>query len=403
MKIVLVQLNDREVYAAYKRNVTKRTPLGLAYVAAARLSEGHEVEIVDAALDDLDVQQTIDAILSKNPHMIGVTCTTPLFPQLCTVIQGVKTIRPDIYAEIGGVHVSALPAISLKKSGANSICIGDGENINDLDKIPYPARHILRMNEYVDYARGVLTPQTSIITSRGCVGKCGFCNAGDTIVRFRSVENVMGELEEIYHKYGIRNLVFYDDSFTTKKSRVIEICNEMIKRGLNFTYQVQLRLDQLDDDVMDALVRSGCDQVGPGIESGNSEILKSIGKRITPELILEKCKLVSKYPVKNRCSYIMGWIDETEEQIWDTIHLAQEINAHENAFSIATPYPGSRMWREALAKGLVQEDMDFSRFFYYHKIGCNMSKVPNDRLMELHELAYKQVGNRAYKLNEQKQ
>ena len=402
MKIVLVQLNDREVYAAYKRNVTKRTPLGLAYVAASFLAVGHDVEIVDGALDDMDVSTTISSVLSKNPHLIGVTCTTPLFPQMCEVIKGIKAIRPDIFVVIGGIHVSALPNISLKKSGADSICIGDGENVKDLDKIPYPARQILRVNEYVDYARGVLTPQTSIITSRGCVGRCGFCNAGDTIVRFRSVENVLGELEEIYHKYKISNLVFYDDSFTTKKSRILEICNEMIRRGLKFTYQVQLRLDQVDDEIMDALVRSGCDQVGPGIESGNAEILKSIGKRITPELILEKCKLVKKYPVKIRCSYIMGWIDETEEQIWDTFRLAQEIDSHENAFSIATPYPGSRMWREALAKGMVSEDMDFSKFFYYHKIGCNMSKVPNDRLMELHELAYKQVGNRAYKLNEQK-
>jgi len=400
MKIVLVQLNDREVYAGYKRNLTTRTPLGLAYVASSLLAVGHDVEIVDGALDDLDVPSTINQVLSKNPQMVGVTCTTPLFPQLCTVIHGIKALRPDIYVVIGGIHVSALPTASLKKSGADGICIGDGEHIDDLDKIPFPARQILRTNEYVDYARGVLTPQTSIITSRGCVGKCGFCNAGDTIVRFRSVENVIAELEEIYNVYGINNLVFYDDSFTTKKDRVIKICNEMIARGLKFTYQVQLRLDQIDDDVMDALVRSGCDQVGPGIESGNPDILKSIGKRITPEKILEKCKLVKKYPVKMRCSYIMGWIDETEEQIMDTFRLAKEIDSHENAFSIATPYPGSRMWREALAKGLVQEDMDFSKFFYYHKIGCNMSKVSNERLMELHELAYKEVGNKAYKLYE---
>ncbi len=270
----------------------------------------------------------------------------------------------------------------------------------DLDGIPFPARNLLRVKEYVDYARGVLASQTSIITSRGCVGRCGFCSAGETFVRFRSIENVVKELEEIFYKYHIHNLVFYDDSFTTKKERVIKICKEMVKGKLNFSYQVQLRLDQVDDEVMDWLVKSGCEQVGPGIESGNAEILKNIGKspKATPEFMLEKCKIIKKYPVKLRCSYIMGWIDETEEQICDTIELAKKIDANENAFSVATPYPGTRMWEVALQRGLVSNDMDFSSFLYYHKVGCNLSKVPTARLLELHELAYKEVGNRAYRL-----
>lgn len=446
-KIVLIQLNDKLVYAGYKRNFTKRMPLGLAYLAASLISAGHSVEIVDGALDDLEVAQIVDAVLVKKPHLVGITCTTPLFPQLVEVIAGIKTKQKDIYVVIGGPHVSSLPEVSLVKSGADCACIGDGEhilvelleslrqnqepvNVNsivyrsngnikatpcirtklwhpktmaapyDLDQIPFPARNILRLNEYVDYARGVLAPQTSVITSRGCIGRCGFCSAGETFVRFRSVENVMAELEEIFHKYHIRNLVFYDDSFTTKKERVIQICKEMVRRKLNFSYQVQLRLDQVDDEVMDWLVKSGCEQVGPGIESGNPEILKSIGKspKATPEFMLEKCRIIKKYPVKLRCSYIMGWIDETEEQIFYTIKLAKKIDADENAFSIATPYPGTRMWEVALQRGLVSNDMDFSSLLYYHKIGCNLSKIPNERLLELHELAYQEVGNRAYRL-----
>jgi len=272
----------------------------------------------------------------------------------------------------------------------------------DLNSIPFPARQILPLNRYVDYARGVLSPQTSFITSRGCVGRCGFCSAGETFVRFRSIDNVLEELEEIYTRYHIKNLVFYDDSFTVKKERVINICKGMIERKLHFSYQVQLRLDQVDEEVMDWLVRSGCEYVGPGIESGNAEILRSIGKspKATPEFMFEKCKIIKNYPVILRCSYIMGWIDETEEQIWDTIELAKRINAHENAFSIATPYPGTRMWEVALKRGLVSNGMDFSKFLYYHKVGCNLSRVSDERLLELHELAYKEVGNPTYRLDE---
>jgi radical SAM superfamily enzyme YgiQ (UPF0313 family) len=203
----------------------------------------------------------------------------------------------------------------------------------------------------------------------------------------------MLELEEI-RGYGINNLVFYDDSLTTDKQRIIELC----KRMVGFNYQIQARLDQIDDEVMEWLVKSGCEHMGVGIESGNLDILKSIGKSQTPEFMYDKCMLIKKYPVKMRCSYIMGWIDETEKEITDTIKLARNIDADENAFSIATPYPGTRMWNVALRRGLVSEDMDFSDFLYYHKVGCNLSMVSDKRLMELHELAYEEVGNREYAL-----
>ena len=396
-KVILIQLNDKLVYAGYAHTGTKRTPLGLAYVASSMIKEGYDVEIVDASLDDLEVEQIVDIVVSKNPDLVGVTCTTPLFPQLVKVVQGIKKHHIKVF--IGGAHVTALPKSSLEKSGADWVSVGDYEKVYHLDEIPYPARHLLRMNEYVDYARGVLTPQTSIITSRGCIGNCGFCNAAGTRVRLRSVENVLGELEEIY-AYGIRNLVFYDDSFTTIKKRIMDICGGMIDRGLNFKYQVQMRLDQVDDDIMDIMVRSGCNHIGVGVESGNKEILEDIRKspKVDIGFIEVKCNLIKKYPVKLRCSYIMGWIDETEEQVWDTIELAKKIDSDENAFSIATPYPGTRMWNIALDRGLVSEDMDFSNFIYYHKVGCNLSQVSDKRLMELHELAYKEVGNREYAL-----
>ena len=393
MKIALIQLNDKAVYEGYRRNVTKRTPLGLAYVAAWYINQGHEVDIIDASLDDLNENQIVYETLRIDPELIGISCTTPLFMQLIKVTKLIKHLRPDKIIKIGGPHVTALPNESLQRSGADSICSGEVEKYDNLDYIPFPARHLLRCDDYVDYARGVLTPQTSVITSRGCVGRCGFCSAGGSKVRFRSVKNVISELEEIKYKYGIDNIVFYDDSFTMDKQRVIQLCKEMKRLELN--YQVQLRLDQIDEEIMDWLVQSGCQQVGPGIESGNREILESIGKRETPEFMLEKCKMIKKYPVKMRCSFIMGWIDETEEQILETIELAKKIEADENAFSIATPYPGTRMWEVAMERGLVSADMDFSEFLYYHKVGCNLSRVFSERLLELHELAYKEMGNYA--------
>jgi len=127
LKVILIQLNDKSVYAGYKRNLTKRTPLGLAYIAASLISAGHSVEIVDAALDDLNVNQIIKITLDRNPHLVGITATTPLFPQLVEVIKGVKNENENIYFVIGGPHSSSLPEISLASSDADCVCIGEGE------------------------------------------------------------------------------------------------------------------------------------------------------------------------------------------------------------------------------------------------------------------------------------
>jgi radical SAM superfamily enzyme YgiQ (UPF0313 family) len=115
----------------------------------------------------------------------------------------------------------------------------------------------------------------------------------------------------------------------------------------------------------------------------------------------EKIALLKKYDWSIRCSYVFGMTGETEADILETIEFAKELDATENAFSILTPYPDSPLWHVAKKMGKVDEYMDFDRFLYYHTVGCNLSEVPTERLMELHELAYETVKSRSYKTNEE--
>jgi radical SAM superfamily enzyme YgiQ (UPF0313 family) len=424
-------------------------PLGLAYVGAALEKAGHDVKVTDGALHDYDVKETVEKALANDPEFLGIGCTTPLYHMASAIVAEVKRQSPKTVVIMGGPHVSALPEATLDTSKTDFVCIGEAEEsvvaivdavLNkrdpagitgiayrwgdysghtkeyrlrlhqstattakaiDLNKCPIPARHLFEYKSYVDYARDVREPQSAAMYSRGCPGKCAFCGAADTLVRWRDINNIIEELHLI-ESMGIRNVFIMDDTYTSNKKRVLELSRRIVDSGVKLTFSVQLRLDQIDREVCDALYASGIRYVGPGIESGNEVIIKAIGKgpRESKDHMRQKVRLLQEYDWKVRCSYVFGMIGETEEQIMETIEFAKELGADENAFSILVPYPDSPLWDVAKKMGKVHDHMDFSKFLYYHEIGCNLSAVPTERLLELHEFAYEYVGNPAYQLDD---
>lgn len=434
----------------FARNRTRRIPLGLAYIAAALEHAGHDIKVTDGALHDLNVEDTVTQVLRNDPQFVGIGCTTPLYHQAVAMIDLIKKLSPKTIVLFGGPHVSALPEPTLNSSKADFVCIGEGEesvvaivdhvlkgntdysdipgiayrtdtgighNMEyrlrlhqsktntikaiDLNKTPIPARHLFEQDQYLDYARDIKEPQSGTMFSRGCPGKCAFCGAADTLVRWRNTDNIIQELKMI-QDMGIKNVFILDDTYTNNKKRIMEISKRIIEAEITLHMSVQLRLDQLDKEVCDMMYASGIRYVGPGIESGNEEIMKQIGKgpRENKEHMREKIRLLQQYNWKIRCSYVFGMPGETEEQVMETIEFAKELQADENAFSILVPYPDSPLWATAKERGLVNDYMDFSKFLYYHEIGANMSAIPTQRLLELHEWAYEYVGNPAYQLDD---
>ena len=443
-RVTLVQPSDGVCY--WEGRTTKRMPLGLAYIAASCVKAGHEVMVVDASLHDLSIDQTVELALKNDPHVIGLTCTTPLYHQAVEIISRIKKLSPRTVIVVGGPHVSALPQATLETSETDFVCIGEGEESMpaiidcvmkgedpskivgiaynwethqgqsqtrrnkvgerdrvkfappfDLNIMPIPARELFEYAEYHDMSRGKVGAQTGAMFSRGCPGKCAFCGAADTIVRWRAVENVLDEMQVI-EKLGIPNLFVMDDTFTVNRQRVLKLSRGIVERGIKLNISVQLRLDQIDKEVCDAMYASGIRYVHPGIESGNETIIKAIGKgpKESKEHMRTKIRLLQQYDWTVRCSYVFGMPGETEDQILETIDFAAELGADENAFSLLVPYPDSPLWAYAKRQGKVHDKMDFSNFLYYHKIGCNLSAVPTDRLLALHEFAYDYVGNPAY-------
>lgn len=443
-RVTLLQPADGECYK-WARKRTKRMPLGMAYIATAAQKAGHDVNIVDGSLDDLTVEQTVSRALENDPHVVGITCTTPLYSIATQISHSIRKLSPSTVIVFGGPHASSLPAATLKTSKAHFVVKGEGEvnfpeiidcvltngdpkkipsitydwngqsgetneylryvkdKNNDLEEnlnlndIPYPDRTLFRYKEYVDYARDFEGPQTMAMLSRGCPGKCAFCGAADTLVRFRDLDNILEELDHIA-SLGIKNIGINDDTYTSNKQRVLALSKGIIDSGHDFNIAVQLRLDQLDEEICDAMFASGVKHVGPGIESGNDLIISQIGKgrKENKANMRTKIRLLQKYDWKIRTSYVFGMPGETEKQVLETIEFARELNADENAFSILVPYPDSPLWAFAKEKGYVDDYMDFSKFLYYHEVGCNLSDISTERLLELHEFAYEYVGNPAY-------
>lgn len=435
MKIALVK--PRSYHLVVSKG-TIRLPLGLAYIASSCEAYGYEVKIFDSELIDGEVEQLIDTIMEFEPDFVGLTATTPLILSADTISRLVHDRNPNIKTMIGGPHATYLPEYTLSTTDFDALCIGEGEevvveyikrleknepfnnivglmykddsgnilgnNIKAQTKIhttPLPARHLLDLSKYIDVPRGINEPQDAIFTARGCPEKCAFCISADEKLRIRYVDDVLKELDEIVFKYGTKFIIISDDTFTQHKRKTIELCKAMIDRQYNIRYICQTRLDRVDPEILEWLVKTGCYAICFGIESGSNRILKSMRKDNDLEKIRQNVPMIKSFGFNMRATYILGWIDETEEEILETIKLAEEIDADENAFCIATPYPGTELWDEALRRGMKFDKDALTRFHYYNEVGFNMSQVSDERLLELQKEAYRRVPSRVYKVTDE--
>ena len=392
--IVLVNPNLASVYSEYKHSPSQ-FPIGLAYVASSLEYLAEDVMIIDGAAENLSPE----AIAKRIPQYcdwVGITVTTPLYKECVRIAKAIKE-RIDVKIVVGGNHITALYN-EIDEPCFDCLVAGEIEGMlpemlredfsrriyncptpTNMDIIDWPARDLF--SYYAD-PRLNSEKTTSIITSRGCVGKCKYCVAGNKKnIRLRSIENIAGELKNIKWS-GFKYLNIEDDNFIINKKRTIEIC-EVIKQ-LDFKYAAMAIAKFVDKDVVKALADSGCQWLCYGIESGCDDILKDMGRLSTNDEVRNAVQLTKDAGIKVRGTYMLGWVGETESQMYQTLDFIREIKADENAVSIVTPYPGTALWDRFVSGRSV----DFDRFCYYNKVGFNLSTVPDKRLLEIEQEAF---------------
>jgi len=428
-KVLLIHPSSKAVYDGFERKDINRIPIGLAYIAATAESNGYDTKVVDAEAENLSLQELGNSVNEFKPSIVGVTCTTPLFPITSKILDIVKEISNSTITVIGGPHINALPGESLTEcSSADYVVFGEGEesfaellyniekgkrNINipgvgyrhgkdvilngprtvisDLDTIPFPARHKFHIEKYHDPDRYEM-PYTLMVTSRGCPYRCIFCASSTTwgrSTRFRSVSNILCEIDEIVKILNINNITFTDDTFILKKSRVIDICKGIIERKYNLEFMCSSRINTtVDDETLEILAKAGCKEITFGVESGDESILKAVCKDIDLNKVKPLFEKVKSHGIRVHSSYIIGHPGDTHETIDKTINFAIDSGTDAAQFSISTPHPGTPLWQMALEQKKLKS-RDYSKYKHYYSVVANLSNVSDEELISYQRDAYK--------------
>ena len=380
-------------------------PFGLCYLAAVTRHHGFNTSIIDSQALNLDVKETVDLIISQKPDYIGITATTQIIKSASVIAKEVKRIAPRISIIIGGCHVTAVPEETLNDNLCFDIgVIGEGEKtfiellyalekgadlcrveglvirkngsvvltekrpfIKDLDTLPFPAFDLLpELGKYYRISTQSVDrlPALSLITSRGCTGKCTFC---DTAVhgsspREHSAEYVMDLMRELNKKYGAKTIFFDDDNFLIFKPRLRRLVELLRKEKLDLTWSCMARVDMVDVDTLKIAKEGGCFQIQYGIESGKQEILDFYNKRIRLEQTEHAVKLAKDVGLRTKGFIIFGNPLETKETLETTINFVKHLDLDDVSISFFTPYPGSKIYSDVERYGYFERD--------YEKMSC---------------------------------
>ncbi|MEI6632624.1 MAG: radical SAM protein [Chlamydiota bacterium] len=360
-------------------------PLGLACVAAALDRSGTRVGLLDAHALRMDEETIVSHIRDFAPDAVGFSVMSSMFAAASRLTRALSSLPSRPLVIWGGAHPTVRPEESLERGGADLVVLGEGEMtavelaphlrggpeawrrisglafeaggkveltpprplVEDLDSLPFPAYHLLPIDRYATLHTGTKRA-INILTSRGCPGKCTFCSRrifGRT-VRFRSVGRVLDEISMLISDYRIEEICIIDDAFTEDRERVLRFCREIRGRGLSFPWRLSngARVDRIDDELLRAMRTAGCYEIAFGVESGDDEVLRKIGKEITTAQIAAAFAAAKRAGLDTIGFFMIGHPFDTVETMRKTVDLAIRLDPTYAQFTMATPLPGTALW-----------------------------------------------------------
>ena len=379
-------------------------PLGLLYIAATlrERAPGVRVDVWDAQARRWTYEELEAELRDTDYDLVGISAMTFTLVDSHRTARLVKALHPGTKVVLGGTHVHLFPEETIALDGVDFAFMGDAEFtfsdfvsrigrpdeypgigglvfrdgqgrlvksepalVKDLDRVPFPDRTLLDIRLY-NSLLGRRALNTTIVSSRGCPYRCAFCDRPLSPVtshfRWRSARNVADELEACV-ALGIRDFLFYDDTLTVNKKRVLEICEEILSRGLRIRWDIRTRVDTVDREMLTVLKRAGCAAIHYGVEAGNDRMLKVIKKGFTVAKVREAFAATRKAGIETLAYFMIGLPTEARSDIQDSFDLARALKPDYAHFTIFSPYPGTEFYALALEKGLFQRDVwrDFAR------------------------------------------
>lgn len=415
-------------------------PLGIAWLAAVLRENGFkEVSLIDSMANRYSNEDIIGLLKKESPDVVGISFGTQIRFSTFDLVKLIKKNFPKVSIVVGGPHPTLTPQDTLQNIPEIDIVVrGEGEvsflnlvkeidkngslenvkgisfrnknneivhnpdetAIENLDSLPLPARDLLPMEKYEQVTALSKKRCTNIMTSRGCPYRCVFCSVSEQWghkIRQRSVKNVVDEIEYLLKTYPfLRGIRFFDDTFTVNKKRVLEMCDEIIRRKIDFVWECEARANTIDSEIVQAMKRAGCEFIDLGVESGSNRILQNIKKDITVEQAIEAVKIIKKAGIGLKIFIMHGLPGETCEDIRQTVflsrYLCHKLKADGATQGITIIYPGTELEKIAKSQGTFPENFSWSKYYFRDK---NYPPLTNDcphmPIFEQPGLNYEQV------------
>lgn len=437
IKVTLVYPFFRPIYDS---SIFRFPPLGLGYIASSLVKHGIDVELIDCTF--LSQQEALLRIKRSKPQIIGFYS---MFSMKKTSIDMAVKLRNDCKLLVAGGPLPTLDPMSYLDV-FDLVVIGEGEEsmveltecyekgadfstiqgivyrhngevkfteprrfIENLNSLPFPSRDLFDNDSYKrHYIRRFGYSISPLITSRGCPFSCDFCSRpvfGQSF-RVRSATNIVDEIEEIV-ELGYDRVWFADDCFTLNREQIIDVCNELWRRGLKVGWECLSRVDTMDADVARIMKSAGCIRVFFGIESGTNRILDLMRKQITIEQARKGVCVAKEAGLQVGAFFILGYPGENDESVLETVRFASGLPLDYLSFTLPYPIPGTVLservkkdsgftveqdWEEPKNWGLIRHKLLYNAGFSEKKLKFAIGKAT------LQYYGHKYLGNRIYNI-----
>ncbi|WP_086637382.1 B12-binding domain-containing radical SAM protein [Methanonatronarchaeum thermophilum] len=393
MTTEVLLINPPDFKSKYKKYFNIRAPpLGIAYIASVLDENDIDVVLMDCAAEDIGYDEMARKVGELDPFLVGVTSTTPLIPEALRSIQVAKEAS-NAYTVLGGPHPTFMHEDILNQNESVDFVVkGEGEYtvldlyqtlreegdlsnvegivfrsegrvvenedralIEDLDSLPYPARHLLPTDKYVVFDDRMSI--TTMVCSRGCPMQCSFCASSalhGKAIRKRSPTDVVDEMEHVKETLDVSTIAFMDDTFTLLPDWVREFCRELKDRDIDIGWGCTARVDKIDRDMIELMRDAGCHTIFIGVESGNQEILDRVKKGTQTSQVKKIFETANDVGMRTVASLAIGLPGETRETVNRSIQFVKDIKANYALFSIATPYPGTEFYNNMKDIGKIK-------------------------------------------------
>ncbi len=376
-------------------------PIWLAYCVGVLEEAGFDVTYTDAPARGLDLNQVLRQGEMIRPDLTVMDTSTPSIENDIQVGDRIKKIVPEAFIVMVGTHVSALSEEVLMMNGSidavarreyeytvrevasllasrhsHPIPMGDLKAIKglsfkyngkvvhnhdrpyikNLDELPWVSRVYKKHLKIHDYFNpNAPYPMVTLITSRGCPFRCSFCVYPQTFTgrrfRFRSVKDVLDEMEFVSCEFPeAKSIFFEDDTLAANKKRCMEFANGIIERGIKIPWVANSRID-MDLETMLRIKAAGCRELCVGFESGNQDILDSMGKGIKINRMFQFMENARRAGIFIHGCFMFGFPGEDTEKAKKTIDLAMKLNPDTIQFYPVMVYPGTKAYEEYKQKG----------------------------------------------------